>query len=199
MKNLDGSYPVTMDGSMAGTLNVFSDGGFTSFEFRGDSCGSTPVRLCCRSGERIVPIGIPVPEKGMMYLRKRFTRNGLESAGISGIDGCMLISLSKPIPSAPVFVDTHFSKPADITPQSGTGAWQCEYEPWSIFTDEEIQLACRGLNGALRRSCGDTEELAIPVSPNEPFPMMPVFCYGDIAEINGRQYVVFTVKGGKLV
>jgi len=199
MGNLDGSYAVMLGDSRTGTLDVYSDGGFTVFEFHGENCGSSPLRLCCRSGERVVPIGIPVPENGTMHLRKRFTKNGLNTAGLSVIDGCALISLSGPLTAHPAYTGTPAPPKNTDAPNSAGDAWQCEYEPWVMFTDEDIKNACRGLNGALRRSRGDIEELAVPVSPYEPFPMMPVFCFGDIAEINGRQYVVFTVKGGKLV
>lgn len=194
MERLDGSYAVTLDGGRIGTLNVFGDGGFTVFEFHGEAGGLSPMRLCCRCGDAVVPIGIPVPENGALRLRKRFTKNALRTAGLSHIDGCALAPLSEPVSRARLFAD-----PPDPPEKNDDGEWRCEYEPWNMFTDDDIKNACRGISGALRRRRGDIDELAVPVSPYEPFPMIPVFCFGEIEEINGRQYVVFTVKSGKLV
>ena len=194
MENLGGSYAVTLGGVCVGTLNVFGDGAFTVFEFHGEASGLSPMRLCCRCGDCVVPVGIPVPENGVLRLRKRFTKNTLRTAGLSQIDGCALAPLSDPVSLARIFSD-----PPARGETMRDGEWECEYEPWGMFDDDDIKNACRGISGALRRRRGDLDCLAVPVSPYEPFPIMPVFCFGEIEEINGRQYVVFNVKSGKLV
>ena len=77
--------------------------------------------------------------------------------------------------------------------------WVPEPEPWRLFSDADISESCRKVKGAYVRFDGDTSYLAVPISSNEPFPPMPIFCFGSPEKINGADYVVFTMKNGRFV
>jgi hypothetical protein len=97
-------------------------------------------------------------------------------------------ALAPPTPSA--------SKPALPDAPETPGAWRACPDPRALFRDGD--LISEEIRGALRRADGEATRLAVPLSPEEPFPMMPVFCFGEPEEIEGRGYVVFKIKNGAL-
>ena len=76
--------------------------------------------------------------------------------------------------------------------------WQQVPDPGRFFSDEELISICQSINDALYQETKDGILLAVPVFSDRPFPLMPVFCCGDSMVIDGKTYVVFTVKNGKL-
>jgi hypothetical protein len=99
-------------------------------------------------------------------------------------------------------------KPADTLPRSEApaipespaprGFWAPIGDPAILFRDNDAELITGEVTGALTRNDGDIMLLAIPISQDTPFPMMPVFCFGDPEVIDGREYVVFKIKNGLL-
>lgn len=77
--------------------------------------------------------------------------------------------------------------------------WEPIDDPSRLFSDADIAAACRGAKGCLTMQSDGITLLAIPIVPDEPFPMMPVFCFGDSVKINGREYIVFKSKSGNFV
>jgi hypothetical protein len=76
--------------------------------------------------------------------------------------------------------------------------WYPAENPASLFDDPEISKSCENVMGALAKTEDDTLMLAVPVSPDEPFSMMPVFCFGSPRQIDGMDYIVFKIKDGYL-
>lgn len=76
--------------------------------------------------------------------------------------------------------------------------WYPAENPASLFDDPEIAKSCENVMGALAKTEDDTLLLAVPVSPDEPFSMMPVFCFGSPRQIDGMDYIVFKIKDGYL-
>jgi hypothetical protein len=70
--------------------------------------------------------------------------------------------------------------------------------PEELFSDPGVAAACSGVTGALSVLPGGVPALAVPISPEEPFPMMSVFCFGSPEEIGGRTYIVFKIRDGNL-
>ncbi len=87
--------------------------------------------------------------------------------------------------------------PSDLKP-TGVDGWVPADDPRALFRDGEFAEICRDVKNALTKQSGDTVLLAVPVSPDEPFTMMPVFCFGDSGKIGGRDYIIFKIKNGKL-
>jgi hypothetical protein len=76
--------------------------------------------------------------------------------------------------------------------------WYPAENPASLFDDPEIAKSCENVMGALAKTEDDTLLLAVPVSPDEPFSMMPVFCFGSPRQIDSMDYIVFKIKDGYL-
>ena len=195
MDSIIGSYSVTYKGAKAGELRIFKNGTYFIFSFRSDVFYTDILRLICISGEVFIPIGIPIPDGNSLFLQKQFTRNYLSSIGISSIDSAVLLPASEKLP-----VKTAPAKNDLISKDTGSNSeWTQEHEPWLLFNDEELKNACSNISGALRKDTPDSTLLAVPISSSEPFPMMPIFCFGEAQFIDSKQYVVFTIKNGQLV
>ena len=76
--------------------------------------------------------------------------------------------------------------------------WTPTDNPGGLFRDPDFSALCHGVTDALTRQTEDTTFLAVPVLPDAPFPMMPVFCFGDSGTVCGREYIIFKIKNGKL-
>ena len=77
--------------------------------------------------------------------------------------------------------------------------WTQITTPGYIFSEPSVAEACDGITGALLAVREDHLLLAVPVSPEEPFPLMAVFCFGSSDLIGGREYIVFKVRDGNLI
>ena len=76
--------------------------------------------------------------------------------------------------------------------------WSRTDNPGGLFGDPDFAQICHGVKNALTKTSGDLVLLAVPVLQDEPFPMMPVFCFGDSGRIGGGEYIIFKIKNGKL-
>jgi len=83
--------------------------------------------------------------------------------------------------------------------QPPSTTWAPIEDPSMLFSDSDIAKACENAKGALTMEKDGATLLAIPVIAGMPFPMMPVFCFGDYIVIDGREYVVFKIKDGNFV
>lgn len=76
--------------------------------------------------------------------------------------------------------------------------WKPIARPRALFNAPGISEVSEEISGALTLERDGIVFLAVPLLPNEPFPMMPVFCFGNSEEIGGQEYVVFKIKNGNL-
>lgn len=91
-------------------------------------------------------------------------------------------------------------KPDETAAQvQGGDGWEPVSDPGALFTDRDIAAVCEQVRGAFSLKRGDLTMLAVPVRGDEPFPMMPIFCFGHNQTIAGREYVVFKIQNGKLI
>ena len=65
-----------------------------------------------------------------------------------------------------------------------------------LFKSGEVAQDFEEPVGALYRKDGEFEYIAISAAPDEPFPLMPVFCFGEQQSIDGKEYIVFKIKNG---
>jgi hypothetical protein len=86
----------------------------------------------------------------------------------------------------------------EAVPQPAYGGWRPIEKPSSLFNDETIAEACEEVSGALAMEQAGLTMLAVPVSPDAPFPMMPIFCFGSSEDIGGQEYIIFKIKNGYL-
>ena len=185
MDPLCGIYDVSFLERRVGTLTVSISGLNTVFECRCSAGSSGEIqRLFCVSDGVPVAIGVLMPEGGGLHLRKRFTKNALMRLGLSSIESCFLSSASQA---------------AQITPPDSACVWRTAAGHDLVFEDSALTASCHGRTDLL--ASGDPAQLllAVPVETDAPFPLMPVFCFGDAAEIRGKDYVVFCLKNGKII
>ncbi len=204
---LTGEHKVLFNGSEAGTLTVERNGLMTVFECECDIVCDDVVRLAAARGDECVPIGVMMPVGGKLKLRKSFSKAALSDLGIGGDDGFYLIRKTEDLcipksaaetPDAAAEDDApaHVDAPQDACDAEDT--WSYAEDVPSMFCDPDVAEACRDVVGALTRRRGEYRLLAVPVSGSEPFPMMPVFCFGSAERIAGGDYIVFRVRNGKL-
>ncbi|MCL2842331.1 MAG: hypothetical protein FWE28_02535 [Oscillospiraceae bacterium] len=77
--------------------------------------------------------------------------------------------------------------------------WSPCPNPAALFTDPNLIAAGRRLKEARTRPMGAHTELAVPFDTGKPFPLMPIFCLGQVTDINGQAHLVFQVKDGNIV
>lgn len=173
MPDISGSYVISDAGRAAGLLEVSREGLFYRFRAVCPDCGEGRVRLCISSAGREVPIGLLSPESGQWRLERRYSRDALRAMEVWQIDSCRLARESR--------------------------VWRREARPDALFEDRELKTIFAGVSGAMSASAGEELRLAVPYSSGKPFGAMPLFCFGEAAEIDGKTYVVFRFRGGKPV
>lgn len=103
-----------------------------------------------------------------------------------------------PQPEPPI-TSSVWTPVARIEPEYPDPAWTPLTDLGALFTDPELQMASQQVTGAMIRKQRAFTELAIPFIVGTPFPLMPIFCFGQSAEIDGSSYLVFQIKNGNLV
>lgn len=83
------------------------------------------------------------------------------------------------------------------TPTASDG-WKPIPNPGILFKDFGVQEACVDIPNAHIKEHEDCMLLAVPVTPTEPFPMMPVFCFGSSGKVDEQDCIVFKIRNGNL-
>lgn len=86
---------------------------------------------------------------------------------------------------------------AENTPEDEEG-WYRAANPAMLFVDQDIGASCVGITDALTKKQEDCTLLAVPFSPDAPFSLMPIFCFGSSRLIGKSEYIVFKIKNGYL-
>ena len=190
---LCGSYEIHWEEQPVGRLRVTREGLMLLFAA---SCrfpaGDPPVlRLYCRGGRTVFPVGIPAPDGESWTLRRRWSLSALAGAGLEHIESCFLSPSASAVPA-------ETEPAAEAEPAEGAVWIPCD-DLSSAFSQPELQNACRKVPGGLIRQENGLVRVAIPISSSRPFPMMPVFCFGRSLFLHGREYLEFCTKNGCLV
>lgn len=202
-----GEYTVTYLGEEAGKLSITEKGLLTVFSCICQPVSKSVLRLYCKCGSDTVPIGVMTPCSKNLTLSKSFSKNALSDMRLGGIDSAFLSADGRVFPGGTESVKSIKEKRQNEE-KTGKEAparserkeiWREEPEPWRLFSDEELSLSCRRIKGAMSRFEEDMSFLAVPISPYEPFPPMPIFCFGSKEEIDGRDYIVFKMQNGRFV
>lgn len=81
-------------------------------------------------------------------------------------------------------------------PSPRSAGWTPIANPSVMFAENGAISNASDIKGALLKDEGEFVYLAVPVSENEPFPLMSAFCLGEPQTINGAEYLVFKLKNG---
>lgn len=90
------------------------------------------------------------------------------------------------------------AEPTGTAPETVDG-WLPLPNPGILFEDESIQEACQDIKNALITERDGYLLLAVPVLATEPFPLMPVFCFGSSGQAGGQDCIIFKIKNGNLM
>ena len=203
MNDISGTYTITKNDREAGTVTISAKGLMTVFEAECSFFSDGVYRLFAVSGDNATSIGVMMPRNNGLALTKSFTKATLSALNI-GLEAEFLLAKSGELPilAPPPTPPTAVILPPDIAvpipePEIPEG-WHAIQNPSVLFSGPDIINSCKNAQGALVKTASGATLLAIPVSDDVPFPMMPVFCLGTPEKIDGRDYLMFTVKNGTL-
>ena len=117
-------------------------------------------------------LGTLVPGGGELVLSRTLSRRTLEDAG------CWPVAGGKAVMAYP------------FTEESA-GEWYWEEEPWKLVSDPVLVQAARSWGPLLVQRGGEEVRLAASFRGGGQFPLVPLFCFGTVGQIRGREYVIF--------
>jgi hypothetical protein len=218
MEQTSQKFNVTRNGLVYGVAAVTQNGLMTEIDFSGTAPDGKIYRLAAVCGGAYVPLGVAAPDdNGKLSFRRSYSKNALRDLGFSTPDAFALIlsgeipapepePVPSPAPTPAVGDDVHIVPPSppapervveDADPYVKTPFFAPLANPSSLFS--EPSGYCDGeLSGALARYEDGITYLAVPLDAGEPFPLLPVFCFGEPERIDGRDYLVFKLNNGIL-
>jgi len=179
---LEGTYPIVIDEKIAGKLSVYTKGASTCFEAVCTMLDDV-VRISVYGGGVEGYLGVLVPDGEQMCLRKSFSRAAL----------CT------------------FPKEIESVERSGRAKMEAQPEKNEVPTVQETDLPaeestdemCGGESllwysspdGALVCFDGQRSLIALPLGDDR----IPADFGGTKREIEGREYIVYTTKNGRII
>lgn len=189
MADLRQEYDIVFEGKKLGCAVVARAG--IRLEIFGeirDFASENPFRLAVKCDGEIVCLGVMLPRKDRFIFRKIYTKSMLRELGISTIEGFTLVRE----------VDTHSYAYAPNTTEN-MSSW-CAVEDISEFLEAgEFRRQFSVYENCIACKQNDIEYLAVPIVKDKALPMMPVWCLGETRKINGKLYMVFKIRKGKLL
>ncbi len=174
---MNGIYNIDYGGKQAGKLKVYAEGIKTVFSAETEFFPGV-LRLAAVSKGSVVPIGVLSPSEKGLCLKKSFSRNSLEELGLTNIDKALILSGEQE--------------------EAKESKWSELPEPGAYFSDPDLKASCKGARGVLISKEGELAQLAFPLRKGVPFALMPAFCMGSPAVIDGKNYLIFKIKNGSL-
>ncbi|MGI5935540.1 MAG: hypothetical protein ACOX7I_01865 [Oscillospiraceae bacterium] len=172
MENLIGTYPIIIDGNTVGSVDVSQKGLYTVFEA---SCPDTGelLRLWVFGSDGEAYLGVMAPQGGALRLVRRFSRAALKD-------------FPKNITHAGPKKETQ-AAPSPLPAQS---------EQRDKSDDEEQDTIWhRASNGTLISTSNGRKLLAVPVVT----PGLPISSARERRTIEGTEYLIFEIKGGRII
>lgn len=223
MTEFEGRHDVAYGSVTVGAVNITKNGLMMKIDC---ICLNSPrgiMRLVGVSGDQAMSFGILIPDGDRLRLTRSFSKNDLRPLENHPVAFCIVPAdidirtlAESPAseaeaqePTEPEKAPAPALEPAEAAevapvpdipeaPPVRVCDWREMQSPSSLFSDPELRVICAGITGALYREESGAGFLAVPVSDDRPFPLMPVFCCGEPESIDGREYVVFKILGGRL-
>ena len=170
----EGRYDVLCRGRRVGYADVDRRGAYTVVSCRCPVQSASVTRLCAAADGEGPSLGVMVPRGGELWLEKRLSRSQLSALG-PGTVRRFVLSFDDGVPDG----------------------WEPCPEAGALFRDPLLRRI--SVRGALTRQRDGLRELAVPWSPEAPFPLAPLFCLGRLLERDGRDYLLFFIRDGSPV
>ena len=184
---LEGTYPIVIDEKIAGKLSVYTKGACTCFDAVCCMLDGV-VRISVYGGGTEGYLGVLVPEGGQLCLRRSFSRAALCAfpKEIESVErsGRVPAEAAEPQPE----------EDADEAPTAPETASTAE-EPNDETCEEESLLWYSSPDGALVCFDGRRSLIALPLGDER----IPEGYGGTQRVIEGRKYIVYTTKNGRII
>ena len=177
---LDGTYPVVIDGKVAGKLSVHTKGASTCFEAVCCMLDGV-VRISVYGGGAEGYLGVLAPEGERMRLCKSFSRAAL----------CGFPKEIESVERSGRAQTEEETRPDEAAPEPE----QPQEEPDVKVCEEESLLWYSSPDGALVCFDGQHSLIALPVGDER----IPEGFGGTRRVIEGREYIVYTTKNGRII
>ena len=201
-------YTVMYKNEQVGEAEVSQDGLFTVLRCECVSVGGV-MRLYAFQGDDFYPIGILTPVGSRIRLVKKYTKNDLHELPIQLCDRFELYGAdeepqaakpkAEPVEEPQPQIQSEEPEPEPVKETAQESLWKPIDDPSVLFADEELKVTASGITGGMTAEDDSSTLLAIPISTDTPFPLMPVFRYGWSAMVEGKCCIVFRVKDGYLI
>ncbi len=197
------TYPLILDGTRAGEVIVRREGGWTVFDVRSVMLPDV-VRVSVYGGGREGYLGVLAPEGDQLTLHRRLSRSAMrdfpaaiESAGRSGLGGSAAAEASETEPAAEAQQE---AAAPDGTAEQAPQAAEEGGTPREDGNEEappriEDVYWYASPDGALVCFDGTHNLIALPVGDQR----IPEGPGGWPQEIEGREYIVYRTKNGRLL
>ena len=174
-----GEFDIFFNGIVCGNVSITQDKLFTVISASAKYTGDNIVRLAFSDGNAIKPLGVMLPRDGKFVFAKRYTKCELVHLGL---DEACEYCLYDGTQSVPVAKDE---------------SWIACNHPEMYFEEENAGRAVAQCSDILCKVDGDFVYIAVPKS-DEIDSREPVFYFAVDDKINGGDYLVLTLKNGKL-
>jgi len=177
---MEGSYPIMIDGELAGKLTVTAQGARTVFDARCRMCAGI-VRLSVYGGGTEGYLGVLAPEGEELSLHKTITRTELE-AFPQQIECVERSGRPEAVPAAET-PKAEEKKPSEETVEE---AEEAEEDTMFWYTSPDGALVCFD---------GESSLIALPVGDDR----IPSGYGGKRRMIEGKEYIVYITKNGRVI
>lgn len=153
--------PLLWEGTEVGELTMEPDALYTWFTARCRLPGEGLWHVWIVGDRGQVRLGIAEPQKG---IRRRLSRQTAAPLGT------VLRGELRP---------------------AGEEGWHPAPEPDRMFQNPWLRQKLQGMAGVLTQKTGELRLLALPYREEQPFPLPPLFCLGQLRRISERTYIVY--------
>lgn len=175
-----------------GTVSLVREGLFTLLQCKCESF-SQIMRLYGLLEDKYIAIGILSPLDDGIGLTKKYSKNDLKTVPVDKSKSFEVYGINE----KPKIEKEQMEQKKEEDKRASP--WSLVEDAASLFSDPELKETAAGIKGGIMANDGDTILFAIPISSEQPFPLMPVFRYGSSAMIEGKCCIVFRIKDGFLV
>lgn len=187
-----GKFDVYLDDKIVGSVDIMGDGLLTCFVCRAEYDTDEILRLAADVGDAYEPVGVMMPDVDGFSLKKYLTKNDIYLKKLDNAEKYVLISQNT----------QYKSRPEENLPEKEKAKderlWTVCENPADYFSDKEAGEAIAMCRGVLKAEHEGAVYIAVPVNSEEPFPALPIFYFGQRGMLEGKEYLLFTLRGGML-
>ncbi len=180
-------FAIVYNGEETGRANVAYEGIRLKITaaVRKNACPA-PFRLAVNGENGMKPLGVMLPANGGFSFSRIYSPAECRRLGLSG-------------PMSFTIIPCGDERNTEEGTARNDGEWKELEHPERLFEEGEFRHIFSACEKALVRRENELTLIAVPVRKGEPFPIMQVFCLGELWKIGGKLYLVFKIRDGKLL